>query len=80
MAENTQNQDVQVIENTPTPSEFLNLVLRGKPLNIGGNIVQYKKDEYTVMDSGGNCVFRRIPNAMSFWELCQFIGLEKENI
>ena len=75
MTEN--EQEVLVINHSPTPSEFLNLVLRGKPLNIGGKIVQYKKDEYTIIDDG-NLVFRRIPNAMSFWEVCQFLELGEE--
>ncbi len=70
MAENEQ-------DNLPTPSEFLNMIVKGEPLDIGGNIVKYSKNEYTVTDIGGNIVFRRIPNAMSFWELVNFLGIEE---
>jgi hypothetical protein len=76
MAENVLN----VLDTTPTPSQFLNLLVTGVPVVIGENTVQYLKNEYSVRNQTGEKIFNRLPNAMSFWELTQFLGIESEDI
>lgn len=79
MAENKQDEIIE-LSVLPTPSTFLNLLISGKILKIGGNIVRYSKSEYSIVDSDGKKIFSRIPNAMSFWELCLELGIEEKTL
>ena len=70
-------EKIKVLDDLPAPSQLLNLLTGGFALSIGGNIVRYTKNEYSITNSDGDKIFSRNPNAMSFWELCQELGIEE---
>ena len=75
MAENEQDLTTKT-DDASSPSRFLNMLIGGNPVYIKNYIVIYTKNEYSVIDHTGKKVFSAIPNAMSFWSLCDFLGFE----
>jgi hypothetical protein len=62
---------------TITPSQILGTLMENGEIKLGDKKVFYTKFEYRVEDKDGNVLFSKVPSAISFWEMMDYLGLDR---